>query len=260
MAARGALTVVACALLVAGTIGCSPTPDDGPDPIALTATPVPEATPTPEPSPEPSPTPEATPTPTPEERDPTDADRAQFVADYEPDGTSGIRPVAADVSGDGVQEVVFALVADAEQLSRVDVAAWTGTRYEIVQRDLGGPADRIESLRISDITADGRTEIVVLQAFGASSRSASLWQATSEPRLERLTGHGDCFDGSHTYGDTEVQVLAHQDERPSQVRADCEEEGVPADLWPTVVYTWQDAAYRCDHRVTADNFQVECED
>lgn len=260
MTARGVLAAGAVALLAAGAVACTPATDDEPDTIALTATPVPEATPTPEPSPEPSPTPEATPTPTPEEeRDPTDADRARFVAGYEPDGVSGMRQVAFDITGDGIREVVFVLVADAEQRSRVDVAAWAGTRYEIVTQDLGGPADRIEDLRISDITADGRTEIVVEQMFAASAHSASLWQVTPSASLERLVGHGDCFDGSHTYGDTSVQVFAQQDDRPAEVRADCEEEGLPQDLWPTLVYQWEDGAYRCDHRVTG-GVRTDCEE
>lgn len=242
--------------------GCAPANDEAePEVIAVTATPVSEEVeeePTPEPTPEPSPDEDdAEETPTPEERDPTDSDRARFIAGYDPGGVSGSRQIAADIDGDGTLEIVFAFVVDAEQRSRVDVAAWSGAEYRIVTRELGGSAERLEELRISDINGDDRVEIVVIQSVGGS-RSATLWASLPGGELDPLRGVGDCFDGSHTYGDTDVTVADRTGDGRAEVRAVCEDPDRPQPLWPEVVYEWDDSAYRCSYRMEADGSHTEC--
>jgi hypothetical protein len=258
---RSSLFTAALASLLLWS-GCAPAEDEvEPEVIAVTATPVPEEVteePLPEPTPEPSPEEVAEPTPTaPEERDPTDSDRARFIASYDPGGVSGGRQVAADIDGDGIAEIVFAFVVEAEQRSRVDVAAWSGTSYDIVTRELGGPAERLEELRISDINGDGRIEVVVIQRVG-DSRSATLWVGGAGGALDPLRGVGDCFDGSHTYGDTDVTVADRTGDGRAEVRAVCEDPDRPRPLWPEVVYQWEDDAYRCSYRMEADGSRTDC--
>lgn len=228
-------------------------------PIQLTASPVPTVTPTTDVSPDPDGDlrPEPTPTP-PEERDPTDADRARFIASYRPSGVSSKREVAADIDGDGIREVVFTFVVDAERRSRVDIAAWTGTSYEIVERSAGGPADRIESVRITDLTDDDRTEIAVIQRTGAAGHSASIWQVLPGGTLRPLVAVGDCFAGSHTYGDTGVELRDRTGDGLVEIAAVCEDPETPEPLWPTVVYAWDGESYGCDHRITADGVRTDC--
>jgi hypothetical protein len=169
-----------------------------------------------------------------------------------------MRHVAADIDGDGTHEIVFAFVVDAERRSRVDVAAWAGTEYVIVERAPGGPADRLEALRISDLTADGRTEIALIQRIGSAGHSASVWQAESGGTLRPLNAAGDCFNGSNTYGDTGVRLRDRTGDGRTEIEAVCEEADTPQALWPTVVYAWDDEVYRCDRRITADGVETEC--
>lgn len=227
--------------------------------FTLTPTPVaPDETP--EPTPEPTPSPEDPEEEEEEEpRDPTDADRARFIAEYRPGGATGMQHVAADLDGDGIREIVFASVLASEDRTRVDVAAWTGTTYEIVDREPGGPAERIDSFRISDVNLDGRTDVVVVQSIGSSGQSASVWSGAPGGMLDPLRAVGDCFDGSHTYGDTGVNVTDRTGDGRAEIAATCEDADLPQPLWPTVVYVWRDGAYRCDHRETSDGVTTECQ-
>lgn len=260
---RSAPLVALLAVVAVLLVGCPSAEQEEaaqPETIVVTATPVPaEVAEEPEPDePSPTPTPEPSPSPTPvEAREPTDGDRARFIASYDPGGVSGGQQVAADIDGDGTREVVFAWVVDAERRSRVDIAAWTGTSYEIVARELGGPAERLEDVRVSDLTDDGMVEVLTVQSVGSHALSATLWRGRDGGTLEPLRGVGDCFDGSHTYGDSDVRVADDTGDGRAEVRAVCEDDR-PRDLWPTVVYEWEDGAYRCSHRREADGSRTDC--
>lgn len=246
-------TVAVAGLLLAA---CA-TGDDQPTaagPLSLTATPL---SPSPTATQQMSPTPTATPE---EPRDPTDADRARFIAAYRPPATSDHRNLAIDLDRDGVKEVVFAFVVDHQSRSQVDVAAWRGTSYEIVAAEAGGRADDLVDLQVRDLTADGDLEVVIIQRVGASGRSASVWRATTGGELTPLRAVGDCFHGSHTYGDTGVSIEDRGGDGRAEILATCEDPDRPQPLWPTVVYAWSDGAYHCQHRVTSDGEQVPCRD
>lgn len=253
---------VAVALLVALVAAC----DGGGEPSAaptgsLTAFPVvPTVSPV-EPGPSPTISPGPTASPSPEgPREPTDADRARFVADYRPSGASDLRNLAVDLDGDDQRELVFAYVVDAENRSQVDVADWTGTEYRITEQAPGGPADELADLEIRDINADGTIEVAVFQTSGASGNSATLWASSGDGTIAPLTAHGDCFDGRNTYGDTGVFIEDRDGDGAGEIYATCQDPDLPAPLWPQVVYVWEDGAYRCDHRERPDGPDTPCED
>lgn len=239
--------------------------DSGGEPTAaptgsLTAEPL---DPTQEPvSPEPTATPSAAPSATPSPtgpREPTDADRARFVAGHRPGGTSDMRNLAIDLDGDEQKEIVFAYVVDAENRSQVDVANWTGTEYVLTEQAPGGPADELAEVEIRDVNADGAIEIAVFQTVGASGSSVTLWAAGADGSLSPLNAHGDCFDGRNTYGDTGATIADRDGDGAGEVYATCQDEDLPAPLWPEVVYVWQDDAYRCDHREQPEGADIPCE-
>lgn len=250
---------VLCALaLVAGA--CSRGGDPQAEPTRLTAEPVvaitgvePTASPTASPSPTGSPTEDET-----AERDPTDTDRARFVANYRPGGTSDMRDVSVDLDGDGIKEIVFAYVVDSERRIRVDVADWRGNRYEISAQGSGGSADDLVNLRINDVNADGRLELVTMQRVGGSSESLSLWAGVENGGLEALVARGGCFSGGNTYGDSEASMEDSDGDGTEEIRAVCEEAELPQPLWPTDVYVWKDGAYRCEFRERSGNAREPC--
>lgn len=207
-----------------------------------------------------SPTPSPTPTPTIEPpREPTDADRARFIAGYRPAGTSDHRNVAIDLDGDGQKEIVFAFVVDGEHRTQVDVADWLGTRYEITAAEAGGPAGNLADFRVQDLTADGVLDVLLAQTVGTSGTSASLWSSAGDGTLRPLTASGDCFDGSHTYGDAGVVVEDGDGDGAAEIRATCEEPDRPQPLWPVVVYVWDGTTYRCHHREPPDGSESPCQ-
>lgn len=199
----------------------------------------------------------AGPLPSPVPREPSDTDRARFVADYRPGGVSDVQAVAADLDGDGRREIVFAYVVDAEGRTQVDVASWTGTRYAITVRVPGGPADDLRDLRVGDLNADSRVEIAVIQTVGTTARSVTLWAATGTG-LVALSAVGDCFHGTNTYGQSDVELADTDGDGTAEIRAACGPAGVPAFLWPTAVYRWSAGAYRCDHRIVAGGLRRPC--
>lgn len=219
-----------------GAIELTPLPTDEPsvDP-AQNPTPF---SPTPTPSPSDEPSPDASP------REATDTDRARFVAGYRPDGASDLEHVAVDITGDEVEELVFAYVANGTT-ARVDVAYWQGTAYEVSYRAEGGPAARIERLRVNDINADGIVEIATFQTNGGGS-SITLWQVSGEQSLTGLRAQGGCADGLNTYGVVGAELEDRDGDGAAEVYASCDDSPLPVAAWSTHTYVWQDGAYRFD--------------
>lgn len=257
--ARPLLGLLLVAALVVGACDTGGEPSAAPT-GTLTAAPLdPAEEPvTPGPSPTVSPGPTASPSPS-GPRDPSDADRARFVAGYRPGGTSDMRNIAIDLDGDEQKEIVFAYVVDAENRSQVDVADWTGTEYAISEQAPGGPADELSDLAVRDINADGVIEVAVFQTVGASGNSVTLWAAGEDGTLSGLPAHGDCFDGRNTYGDAGAEMADRDGDGAGEIYATCQDEDLPAPLWPEVVYVWEDGAYRCDHREHPDGPDTPCD-
>jgi hypothetical protein len=222
------LLIVAGVLFLGGN-GEEPT---GPD---LTATPVPtppeEPTPerTPTPTPIPTPTPTPTPTPVDEEREPTDADAAAFTAAFQPAGARDLESVTVDVTGDGRAEIVVASIAN--NATRIDVAAWTGTAYEVVFTDQGGPADEITAFSVRDVNEDGVREIITFQRVGQDGESLSIWGWDGDEFGRQVADDG-CWDGSHTFGAIGAEL------RAGQIIATCDDSPLPTAAWTSDVYVW----------------------
>lgn len=250
---RSTLAVAAIALLA---VSCA-SPEEPPlaVPVTLTARPHGEPAPSASVSPSLSPSPRATPL---SPREPTDTDRARFAAAYRPGGTSHHRSVASDIDRDAQKELVFTFVVDSERRSQVEVADWTGTRYTITAAEPGGPADDISDFRVADVNGTPGPEIAVFQTVGTSGSSVSLWTGAPEGRLVPLIAVGDCFNGSHTYGDTGAEVGDRDGDGRAEIRAICSDPDLPAPLWPTIVYVWRDDLYRCDHRESPDGTTSPC--
>ncbi|MGH3441023.1 MAG: FG-GAP repeat domain-containing protein [Nitriliruptorales bacterium] len=253
--------VAALCALVLVAAACSRDGDPLGEPTRLIAEPVEATAPDPGPTASPDASPSPTESPTEEEtgeRDPTDTDRARFVADYRPGGTSDLRDVSVDLDGDDVKEIVFAYVVDSERRTRVDVADWRDNRYEISAQRSGGPADDLVDVRIHDVNADGRLEVVTLQRVGSSSESLSLWAGVENGGLEPLQARGGCFSGGNTYGDSEASMRDSDGDGAEEIRAVCEEAELPQPLWPTDVYVWSDGAYRCEFREREGGTREPC--
>lgn len=242
-----ALAVLATACGSGGDPTPTETPRDG-----LTAVPVNPGTPGPSPSaslPAPAPTGSASPSPeaSPTPRDPSDTDRARFIQGYRPEGSAGIEHVAIDLDGDAIEEVVFVYVVTSASVSRVDVAWWSGTEYEVRWTGDGGPADRLDDLAVRDVNNDGRTEIAVSQSVGASGGSLSLWRArVGEQRFDPLIAKGGCHAGSNTYGIVGADLEDRDADGAAEVYATCDDSPLPVAAWTTDVYVWSDDAYRID--------------
>lgn len=216
--------------------------------VELTASPYDDAATetTPTPTPTPSPTPEASPepSPSPTPRAATDTDRGLFTRSYRPAGSSDLESAAADLDGDGEKELVFAYVVADQQRSKVDVAWWDGFQYSVGASDLGGPASRVDRLRISDVNADGLIEIVTFQST-SDRASLSIWQIPPERReLVPLVARGGCDDGSHTYGAVGARFTDRDGDGSEEIEATCNEAPLPVSAWRTDRYRWQDGAYR----------------
>lgn len=215
-----------------------------PIPGGTEASPDPTASPTPAPSPSPSPSPEPTPSPSasPGETAPTDADRGRFVSSYRPEDASGLQHVAVDTDGDGIEELVFAYVRSSAGVSHLDVAWWDGSDYGIGFRADGGPASRIDDVRVSDITADGRREIVLSQSTSGGS-SLTVWQVRGRGDAVGLVARGGCHDGSNTYGVVGASLENRDDDPALEIVASCDDSPLPVAAWHSDVYDWSGAAY-----------------
>lgn len=228
------------------------TPEE-PDEV-IQASPLTPASPSPGPSPSPTETStEASPSPTPtgtaSPRPATDTDRARFVQSYRPEGASDLEHAAVDLDADGTDELVFAYVGPGDT-ARVDVAWWDGSQYQVEERTEGGPATTIDRLRVSDVNADGVTEVVTFQSSG-SGASLSLWQVTEGRGLRGLRARGGCADGLHTYGVVGAELEDRDGDGAAEIRATCDGSPLPVAAWPTHTYVWADGAYR--HRGELDD-------
>lgn len=238
------LLVAAVGMVVAA---CSGAPAN-PTPQALTARPVgpsPGTTPTaPTPSPAETAEPSPSPSPSPTEREPTATDQARFVAAYAPEGARDLEHVAVDLDADGRPELLFAYVGG--EAAHVDVAWWLGTAYEIMFRGEGGPAERIDELRVGDLNGDGTTELAVTQSVGSSGQSLSLWRARPPESytLEPLVARGGCADGLNTYGVVGARMEDGDRDGSEEIYATCDDSPLPVAAWSTDVYEWRDGAYR----------------
>jgi hypothetical protein len=226
-------------LLVLGLVLLDDTDGDVAVEPALTGAPVAtdqpppaeEVTPTPEPEIDPTGIPPAEPT----DRPPTDADAAMFASTYEPPGARDPQSVTVDITGGGSSEVV--VVSIAGELVRLDVAVWTGQRYEVAFTDSGGPAEEITGFTVRDVTGDGVREIVTAQQ--AERRSLSLW-GWDGTAFARQTARGGCWDGSHVYGVDGAEV------DDGELVATCDP--LLLDLEPGTrhVYVWDGQAWSFD--------------
>lgn len=219
--------------ITASPLTPSPTPTPtSTAPTTPAASPTPAQTPTPEQTPTPTPTPEATPTDA--EREPTDADAAEFTARFQPPGATAVESVTVDATGDGRNEIVVASIT--QDVVRLDVATWTGSAYEVTFSDQGGQADEIERFSVRDVNGDDVREIVTVQNTGEEGQSLSLWGWDGEA-FARQEARGGCWDGSHTYGIVGAEV------DDGRLRATCDDSPLPQAAWSTDVYTWEDGAW-----------------
>jgi len=250
LAAAGTLLAVACS--EGADPSASPTPRD-----TLTASP--EDSPQPAPSdslPPPAPSDSASPSPSPTgPAEPTDTDRARFIAGYSPEGASDLEHAAEDVDGDGIDEIVFVYARTGARVSHVDVAWWDADEqvYAIEWGDDGGPAERIERLRISDVNDDGRIELSIGQAVGSTGASLSLWRANEGVHsFQPLIASGGCHSGSNTYGVIGAELRNDDDDAALEVFATCDDSPLPPGAWNTDVYDWTDGVYAYSRTELAD--------
>lgn len=222
----------------------------GPTTVSLQAEPMGGSSPSPSPSPEQEPSPtEASPSPSPTTttpvgpRAPTDTDRARFVAAHEPAGASTLEDVAADLDGDGVDELVFAYVQHGRR-AHVDVAWWNGTSYEIGFADDGGEATSLDRLQVSDVNGDGSIELVTHQSGEDDAASATLWRVLGAGQVETLVAVDGCHDGSNTYGAAGVRIADDDGDGADEIEATCDESPLPSSQWSSHTYVWQGDAYR----------------
>lgn len=214
----------------------------------LTATPLEHTTlaapttPTPSPSPAASPRPSPSPSPG-ASRAPTDSDRGRFAADYRPPGASDLEFAAADVDGDEVKELVFVYVDTERDLAAVDIAWWDGREYSIGASGVGGPAIRIDRLRISDVNLDELIEVATFESTNERS-SLSLWQVPGTRKLVALRARGGCVDGSHVYGAVGARFIDPDGDGVEEIEATCNEAPLPISEWRSDRYAWDDGAYR----------------
>jgi hypothetical protein len=250
---RQPLRVVLVALVAAASVGCgSGDPDVAattPEIVALTAAPLPSgATRVAAPSPTPSPAPTApaageaaaAPASSPVAPEgPTASDRARFVADYEPDGASGLEHVAVDVDGDGQRELLFTYVVDGT--ARVDVAWWSGDAYAVAARGEGGAAAVIWHVRVADVNGDDVTEVVTFQRDDSSS-SLSIWAVVGRDLLG-LRAVGGCDDGAFTYGVVGADLTDVDGDGTAEILATCDDSPLPVRAWSEETYRWDGSAY-----------------
>lgn len=244
---RAGTTAVLLALALVGA-GCAGTPEPEPTVSQLTARPLEEAarepeprvpTPSPSASPTPSPTPKGSPSPSP--TGPSEADKARFASGYTPAGSHGVQHVALDLDLDGIEELLFTFVR--ERRSQVEIAAWDGSGYRVVASATGGRAQRVERLRVGDINADGRTEIVVHEADETGS-SLTVLAVTDDRNLVGLRARGGCYDGSATYGVVGAELRDTDGDSVPEIVARCDDSPLPVSAWSEETYRWEDGAYR----------------
>lgn len=233
--------------LVSGLAACG---QDEPQPqvapiVSLTAEPLPPSPrPSPTPSPSPSPTAEAETTteePSPEPTAPGASEAARFVSDYRPDDSRDLDHVALDLDADGIDEIVFTYVAGG--MARVDIAWWSPEEgYAIGSRGEGGAGSAVDAVRIGDINADLRIEIVTFQSDDKGS-SLSVWALTERRDLVGLRAQGGCDDGAYTYGVVGAELHDVDGDGVDEIVATCDDSPLPVRAWSEDTYRWDGEAY-----------------
>ena len=242
-----ALAVAALAVLPAACGGGEPGPGQA-SPSDLVASPLPpDGSPAPAPSVTPSATtPSAAPSPSPEPSStphpPSDTEQARFVAGYQPDNATDLEHVAIDLNGDGVDELVFTYARTDANVAHVDIAFWDGTAYHVDVGADGGPADRIDKVQLTDVNADGVTEVVLFESTSSGGGSLTMWQLRDH-RLVPLRGQGGCDDGTNTYGVIGAKLEDRNGDGSAEIYATCDESPLPVAAWGTDRYVWQNGAY-----------------
>lgn len=156
-----------------------------------------------------------------------------FAAQYDRDELGGAsRWAVADVTGDDVEEVVFASVSGGA--TRLDVAERRGGAYEVVFQDQGGAAERVDTLTVEDFTGDGVAEIVTEQSSGEFGASLTIWGG-KDGEYRGQAAVGGCWEGSYTYGVIGAEIAM------KRITATCDESPLPMSSWSSHVYVWQDA-------------------
>ena len=241
-------SLAALLAVLAIAAGCGGEPEAAPTVTQLTAQPLeepvrePEPTvPTSSPDPSPSPTPTPSPSASPSPSGPSEAEKARYAAAYAPEGSQGVEHVAIDLDADGIEELLFTYVR--ERRSRVDVAAWDGAEYRVVADATGGAAQRIERVRVGDVNADGRTEIVTFEA-DETGASLTAFAAVGADSIVGLRAVGGCYDGSATYGVVGAELRDTDGDGIPEIVARCDDSPLPVSAWSEETYRWEDGAYR----------------
>ncbi len=242
------LLLVTATVVLAACGSGEPTPGQQ-SPSELVASPLPgdetpAAAPSPSPSALPSAAPSASPEPQPTPHPPSDTEQARFVAGYQPDQATDLEHVAYDLDGDEVDELVFTYVRTGSNVAHVDVAWWDGLAYHVSTGADGGPADRIDHVRLGDVNADGRTEVVIFESTTSGGGSLTIWRLAPGQSLQALTAEGGCDAGSNTYGVIGVKLEDRNGDGSDEIYATCDDSPLPVAAWGTDTYVWKDDAYR----------------
>lgn len=238
---RPGRVVVAGLVLAAAACTRVPTIELQAEPLEDDATPTASPTPTTSPTPTSSPTPTPTPT-TAGPREPTDTDRARFVAEHQEASAVELDHVAVDLDGDDQQELLFHGVRDGRTL--VEIAWWSGTAYEIGFTGQGGTAEQVDRVRPADVNADGFVEVVTFQSGSDAAASSTVWQVRGPSDVVDLVADGGCHDGSSTYGVIGVEWRDEDGDGVDEIVATCDDSPLPRSSWTSDTYTWRDGAYR----------------
>ena len=140
-----------------------------------------------------------------------------------------------DVDGDGVVEVVVALVRN--ESTHIVVGAWDGERYRRVFTDDGGPAGTVERIEVRDYNGQPGAEIVTTQAVGDAGSSLSVWGVDGR-RIRRQIARGGCWDGFHTFGISGATI------EQGRIAATCDGSPLPREAWTRDVYEWSGGAWK----------------
>lgn len=249
----GTRLALAAVVLLAVACGGDERPTAEPTVQTLTASPIPGTSrePAPDPSPSPSASASASATPTPTEdgtapSGPTAADRARFVAAYRPEGASRLDHVSVDLDRDGVAELLFSYVVEGR--TQVDIAWWGEEGYAIRSRGEGGSATLIDSVRVGDVNADGRVEVITFQRDDTGS-SLTIWTVTSSRDLIGLRAVGGCDDGAYTYGVVGADLTDTDGDGVAEIVATCDDSPLPVRAWSEDTYRWDGEDYVADPRL-----------
>ena len=141
-----------------------------------------------------------------------------------------------DVDGDGIDELVFAMVRDNEV--RVEVAWWQGREYAVETGVDGAKATHIDRIQAQDVNGDGRTEIAV-QHSRDNAAGMDLW-AIDDHDLEEVDGKGACADGN-SFGDRGAHLVDLDGDGVLEIVGTCD--GVFGVFGSDATWRWDGEAY-----------------